>query len=199
MKSLTFNNRNRSGRSAFTMVELILVMTIMTVLGIFAALMIPNIQDRAKRTETRATMQLIELAIAQYREDIGHYPTGDFEAVSAVLTSPSSAWLGAGMHRFQDRKDLNDAWGMPFSYRHHHKYSTPEEIDLPAGPGVERTPKKGDYYNSQTYQLYSTGPNMRTWPKGVADGGYPSLCGTEEDDIRNWTHEEFHTPSDYGS
>jgi len=192
------SQRLHTPRRGFTMVELILVMAIMTVIGIFSAMMIPNIQDSAKITQTRATMRLLEIALEQYRSDIGHFPRGTYAVMTASLSTPGSGWKRASMEEwFPDREDLNDAWGMPFHYLNHLEYDTPEAGNT-VGSGVERVPGMKDFYMPDMYQLYSTGPNMRTWPADTAGGlGHPRLGGTEEDDIRNWKHGAFRTPADY--
>ena len=178
-------------QTGFTLVELVLVMTIMTILGLFAAMMISNIHDRAKETRTQATMKLIEEALDMYREEIGHYPLGDATNMVSVLTEPTSGWQNAGLSKwFPDHEEVKDAWGMAFYYTCHPEYES-------SGRAVERTPKMQDYYNPGRFQLYSLGANMRTWPETQAAGGHPRLCGTEEDDIRNWHHEDFHIPDAY--
>jgi general secretion pathway protein G len=183
----------RDNRRGFTLVELIVVMTIMTLIGLFAALAIHNAQDHTKIVRTKALMDLIGVALDQYKQDIGHYPRGTGEGLVTILTEKTSGWKRAGKNRwFEGHEEIKDAWGMPFYYTSHHDYES-------SGRGVERTPGKGDYYNSSTYQLYSTGPNMKTWPTETADGGHPRLGGTEEDDIRNWKQEKFYSevPSAY--
>ena len=173
------------------MIELILVMTIMTLLGLFAAMMIWNVQDHAKTKRTIATIRLMEIALGEYKRDIGHYPLGDGTNLASCLTETGSAWKRAGLDAwFPEHEDVKDAWGMLIQYCSSTEYTT-------EGRGVERTPQKGDYYNLSTFQIYSYGPNMKTWPETVADGGHPRLCGTEPDDIRNWVHEKFCTPSAY--
>jgi type II secretory pathway pseudopilin PulG len=183
------------------MIELILVMTIMTIIGLFAAMAISNIHDGAKRKETEATIHLIEVALDAHRHDKGAYPVGDHTVMVNRLTMPTLGWSRAGMENwFPERSTVVDGWGMPFSYIEKSEYGG--RLTAPGIPiAVERTPKKGDYYNPMTYQIYSTGPNMKTWPpEGTNDQGHnydPRLCGTEEDDIRNWKQDGFWTPADY--
>ncbi len=174
-----------------------MVMSIMAILGIFAALMIPNIQDRAQRVQTEATMHQYRVALDEYRRDFGDYPDGNIQAIQQILTKRQwGGWSRAGDHWFEGRSDLDDAWGQPFSYRVWYRYDAPDP-GYEIGPGVERTPGMNDFYNPRSFQMYSTGPNMRTWPSRVEDGGHPRLPGTEPNDIRNWEHEEFFTPADY--
>jgi general secretion pathway protein G len=180
----------RGRRRGFTIVELIVVMTIMTVLGLFAAMAINNVQDNVKIKETKATIKMMEQALYQYKQDMGFYPLGDQASIVTTLSSPNSGWKDAGMHWFPSRKEVKDAWALPLYYVCHEDYVLSER-------GVELVPTKGLYYNSETYQIYSMGPNMKTWP--ISEGASKSrLCGTEPDDIRNWKHETFCTPADYG-
>ncbi len=191
----------------FTLVELIVVMAIMTLIGLFAALAIFNVQDHTKRTQTESTIRLIEIALEAYRQDIGHYPRGDGNSLPSLLTETGPGWKNAGKHWFPNRSDLKDAWGLPIQYCSHAEYaldqygtytSVKDGQTYGTYRGVERTVNKKDFYNSKTYQIYSHGPNMVTWEKDPTKGGLPRLCGTQEDDIRNWRHERFYTPQDYG-
>jgi general secretion pathway protein G len=186
--------RKPPGRSsrAFTIIELLIVMTIMTVIGIFAAMAIHNVQDNARVRETQATIQLYEIALESYKDDMGAYPPGDTSAMLGDLSAGSN-WTRAGQELwFPNRvKPELDAWGMEFNYTHHDDYDDdPERSHI--GRGCERTPGRDDFYNAKTYQIYSLGPNMKTWPATVPDGGHPRLAGTEPDDIRNWTQETFY-------
>jgi general secretion pathway protein G len=178
--------------NGFTMIELILVMTIMTLIGLFAALAIANMQDRAKLAETKALMDMMETALDEYKRDMGVYPTGDAAAMLSALTQTGGSWTRASSEWFDGRTEIVDGWGMPFHYTSSAEYES-------STYGVERTPTKKDWYNTKTFQIYSTGPNMKTWPADVAEGGHPQLQGTEEDDVRNWQHEVFYTPSAYPS
>jgi type II secretory pathway pseudopilin PulG len=188
------------------MVELILVMTIMAIVGLFAAMAIGNIHDQAKRQETEATIKLMETALDVHKHDMGVYPNGDATMMITRLTHPSVGWNQAGMHWFKNKEAIVDGWGMPFSYIVHFQYNgdgrlTDDNGD-PRPIGVERTPGKADYYNPFTYQIYSMGSNMKTWPPGpdlddFETGQEPRLCGTEEDDIRNWKHESYWLPAHY--
>ncbi len=172
--------------AAFTVVELILVMAIMTVIGLFAAMGIANVRDYAMRKHTESTIRLFEIALEQYKQDISHYPLGTGTNMVTVLTDPTYGWKSAGLGKwFPNRKTLKDAWDQDFAYCSYTQYDS-------SGRGVERTPGQKDFYNSRTFQIYSMGPNMRTWLT-TATGGYDRLCGTEEDDIRNWLQENFYT------
>jgi hypothetical protein len=149
--------------------------------------------------ETRVTVRMIAFALDQYKDDVGHYPRGDFSAAALALTDPDLGWERASSSAwFPNRGSVKDSagsprildgWGMDIHYCSHEEYES-------SGRGVERTPGKRDFYNRDTFQLYSTGPNEKTWPL-TKDGGHDRLGGTEKDDIRNWEHDTFHKPADY--
>ena len=212
---MTMICRARNHRAAFTMIELMLVISIMIIIGLLAALAISEVVVHANVKETESTMHLMTVALDEFKADMGEYPlstgTETWETVVHALTDPKSSygWKRASLSGWFENRDevtdetghlrVPDAWDEDFVYCS----STPKIVSGTAeseyfysGRGVERTPGKRDYYNLKTYQLYSKGPNMKTWAS-TADGGHDQLGGTEPDDIRNWTQEVFHTTVPY--
>jgi len=193
------------------MIELMLVISIMIILGLLAALGIAEVVTHANRKETQATMRLMAIALDQFHADMGIFPlsTGadEGETIADALTDPKSSygWKRASFATWFENRDpvteddsdrlrIVDAWNEDLIY-------TSSTIKVISGAakseydfslrGVERTPGKEDYYNLQTFQLYSKGPNMRTWAT-TEDGGHDRLGGTERDDIRNWIQKPIH-------
>jgi prepilin-type N-terminal cleavage/methylation domain-containing protein len=70
---------------------------------------------------------------------------------------------------------LLDPWGLPYYYIRHNDYATMHGTELLAG-----NPYRGSetYYNPSTVQIFSMGPNGRTY-----DVPYRGL---ETDDVNNW-------------
>ena len=113
MKKTTIYKKRRG----FTLVEILVVVVI---LGMLAALVVPNIMgqaDEAKRTATAVQIREIENALDVYRLHNGFYPTTEqgLEAlVSKPSTSPQPKKYADGGYM---KKVPIDPWGNPFIYR----------------------------------------------------------------------------------
>jgi len=200
---MTMNGRRSRTTHAFTMIELMLVISIMMIVGLLAALGISEVIDHARVTDTVSTIRLMEVALEQFKADMGHYPEatrGSGETTETfinALVDPLSSygWKRASLAVwFPKRPHLEDGAGnprIPYAWDLDIQYCRNNEYDIASGWAVERTPGNKDYYNSNTFQLYSLGPNMKTWLNSL-EGGHNRLCGTERDDIRNWTQETFY-------
>ncbi len=80
-------DRRERQSSGFTLIELLIVVTI---IGIIAALAIPNLRnaiDRAKQKATMTNMKAIGNALEMYSVDNNTYPKGLTDANSATLSS----------------------------------------------------------------------------------------------------------------
>jgi len=100
-------NVRRNPRSAFTLVELLLVVAI---LGILAAVVMVNVQgkgDDARIQATRTSIAAIKTAVGIYDATKSRLP----ESLDEMCTGDdnSAALL--------DKANLNDSWGHPFQYK----------------------------------------------------------------------------------
>jgi prepilin-type N-terminal cleavage/methylation domain-containing protein len=98
----------RRSRRGFTLLE---VMASVTILGLLAAIAVPNLmaQSRKAKASQRTQQQaLIETACKQYLQNNARWPTG----VSSAATTLSSTWnpaaLGTGATFDPDQKDWKE-------------------------------------------------------------------------------------------
>ncbi len=102
-------------RSAFTLIELLLVLVIIAVL---AAVVVPKLVGRsedAKKKATVASIAGIKSALDTFEVDNGRYPTSS-EGLMALVEQPAGLpnWHGPYVERQQIEKD---AWEHPFVYK----------------------------------------------------------------------------------
>jgi len=106
--------RRRVRRSAFTLIELLLVLVI---LGVLAALVVPKFTGRsqqARETAAKTDISRISTALNAFEIDLGRYPTSD-EGVAALVSPPTTA-QGAPRSAYIERLPT-DPWGNPYVYR----------------------------------------------------------------------------------
>ena len=105
-----------SRRSAFTLIELLLVMVILVVL---AAVVVPKFTGRseqARLTAAKTDISAIDGAIDQFEVDNGRYPTNE-EGLSALFTAPQGLtnWHGPYLKRASIPVD---PWGNAYQYKY---------------------------------------------------------------------------------
>ena len=110
--------RIKSAKEAFTLIEIMLVVII---IGILAAMVIPNIAGRgeqARRAAARADIDAnMAMALDLFELNLGRYPTTD-EGLKALLERPSSEansdqWNGPYLKKKIIPKD---PWSRPYVY-----------------------------------------------------------------------------------
>jgi len=112
MAKTTKRNRKRSGQAGVTLIEMLVVVTI---IGLFVALVGPALfkrADEAKVTVTRAQIDNFMTALGTYKLDTGTFPTTE-QGLQALRVKPADVnqWNGPYMP-----KDIpKDAWSRDFS------------------------------------------------------------------------------------
>jgi general secretion pathway protein G len=128
--------RRVPGRLGFTLIEILVVIT---VIGLLAALVGPRILGRvseAKSATAKAQLEMLGVALDNYRLDNGSYPTTE-QGLTALQEKPSRDpaplnWRGP----YLKRTIPADPWGRPYVYR------SPGEHD-PAGNDLSTLGKDG--------------------------------------------------------
>jgi general secretion pathway protein G len=138
MTKLSKRNRRRSSRAGVTLIEMLVVVTI---IGLFVALVGPNLWRRvgeSKVTITRSQIDNFMTALGTYKLDTGTFPTTE-QGLAALRVKPADVnqWNGPYLP-----KDVpKDPWGRDYVYRFpgEHQADEPEIMSLGADgqPGGE--------------------------------------------------------------
>ncbi len=124
------NSESRTSRRAFTLVELMLVVTIIAIL---AALVIPRIAGKSQEARVKAAFADvhggIKSALDQYEVDNGTYP----RSLQDLLQQPSNAKNWHGPY-FDPPKLPVDPWGNPYIYYFPGKHNPTGYDLLSVGP-----------------------------------------------------------------
>jgi general secretion pathway protein G len=106
-----------SGRErGFTLVELVVVMTIIAILAGALALQIGNRVQHAKRTRALQDVATMKSALELYRADNGDYPTSQ-QGLDALYHKPSSPPVPTNWERYLDKPIQYDPWLSEYIYR----------------------------------------------------------------------------------
>ena len=98
----------------FTQIEL---MVVLVIIGVLAALIVPNVLDRAddaRVTAARTDITNIMQALKLYRLDNQRYPTAE-QGLQALIIRPTSGPLPNNWKPYLEKLP-NDPWGRPYQY-----------------------------------------------------------------------------------
>jgi general secretion pathway protein G len=108
-------NRKRRAQAGVTLIEMLVVVTI---IGLFAALVVPRMlkrSDIARVTAARAQINAFMTALGTYKLDTGTFPTTE-EGLLALREKPTDVNQWAGPYLPQEIP--NDPWGHPYIYKY---------------------------------------------------------------------------------
>ncbi|MFT4174243.1 MAG: type II secretion system major pseudopilin GspG [Rhodocyclaceae bacterium] len=106
--------RDLGRQVGFSLIEIMVVVVIM---GVLAALIVPNLMDRpdqARATAARQDVGAIMQALKLYRLDNGQYPSGD-QGLRALVDKPTANPAPSNWRRYLERLPT-DPWGHPYHY-----------------------------------------------------------------------------------
>jgi general secretion pathway protein G len=133
--------RRQAGQSGVTLIEM---MVVVTIIALFAALVLPKMMqqaDRAKVASAHAQINAYYTALGSYKLDTGSFPTTE-QGLQALRDKPEGVenWQGPYL-----QKELeNDPWKHPYVYHYPGEHGDePDIISL----GADGAPG-GDGYNA---------------------------------------------------
>ena len=108
-------NRKRRRQAGITLIEMLVVVTI---IALFAAIVAPRMlkqTDKARVTAARTQINSFMTALGAYKLDTGLFPTNE-QGLQALRTHPQGVNQWNGPYLPQDIPV--DPWGRPYSYKY---------------------------------------------------------------------------------
>ena len=98
----------------FSLIEL---MVVLVIIGVLAALIVPNVLDRAddaRVTAARTDVNNLMQALKLYRLDNQRYPTSE-QGLQALVVKPTAGAIPPNWKPYLEKLP-NDPWGRPYQY-----------------------------------------------------------------------------------
>ncbi|MDB5777981.1 MAG: ral secretion pathway protein [Polaromonas sp.] len=110
----SFPALRRRFSAGFTLIEL---MVVLVIIGVLAALVVPNVLDRAddaRATAAKTDVNNLMQALKLYRLDNQRYPAAE-QGLQALVAKPTTGPIPSNWKSYVDKLP-NDPWGRPYQY-----------------------------------------------------------------------------------
>ena len=104
----------QAAQAGFTLIEL---MVVLVIIGVLAALIVPNVLDRAedaRATAARTDVNNLMQALKLYKLDNQRFPTSE-QGLQALVSRPAAEPVPPNWKPYVDKLP-NDPWGRPYQY-----------------------------------------------------------------------------------
>lgn len=133
MQTLAASHLHRTNRQAFTLVEIIIVLVIISLLAALAIYNLTGITEQGEDLKVNADVKTYEMALKLYRANSGRYPT-TAQGLQALNSKPTNSPVPTKWRQYMKKLE-KDPWQQEYQY---------------AYPGK---------HNTSSYDIWSLGPN----------------------------------------
>ena len=107
-------SQRHNRQHGFTLIEL---MVVLVIIGVLAALIVPNVLDRAddaRTTAARTDVTNVMQALKLYKLDNLRYPTAE-QGLQALVSKPTNGPIPGNWKPYLEKLP-SDPWGRPYQY-----------------------------------------------------------------------------------